>query len=175
MSLAASMQWDLLPPLVIKTEAVAVAGIVEPAYDVGGDCFDYAANGPTFDLAIMDAMGHGLGSATVSGLAMGAYRNDRREARSLEAMHTTLAETITTQYRQTTFVTGQLARIDCRTGELTWTNAGHPRPLLVRHGQVVGQLWCKPTPPWGLADGDARPWRPKRSNPATRCSCTRTV
>ena len=54
-----------------------VAGIVEPAYDVGGDCFDYAANGPTFDLAIMDAMGHGLGSATVSGLAMGAYRNDR--------------------------------------------------------------------------------------------------
>ena len=153
MSLAASMQWDLLPPLVIKTESVAVAGIVEPAYDVGGDCFDYAANGPTFDLAIMDAMGHGLGSATVSGLAMGAYRNDRREARSLEAMHTTLAETITTQYRQTTFVSGQLARIDCRTGELTWTNAGHPRPLLVRHGQVVGQLWCKPTPPWGLADG----------------------
>ena len=42
MSLAASMQWDLLPPLVLRTDTVSVAGIVEPAYDVGGDCFDYA-------------------------------------------------------------------------------------------------------------------------------------
>ena len=45
MSVAASMQWDLLPPLVLKAENVAVAGLVEPAYDVGGDCFDCAVNG----------------------------------------------------------------------------------------------------------------------------------
>lgn len=153
LSLAASMQWDLLPPLVLKTETVSVAGLVEPAYDVGGDCFDYAANGPTFDLAIMDAMGHGLGSATVSSLAMGAYRHDRREARSLEAMHNALASTITTQYEGSTFVTGLLARIDCRTGVFSWTNAGHPRPILVRRGKVVGELRSPVTPPWGLLEG----------------------
>ena len=149
LTLAASMQWDLLPPLVIKTESVAVAGLVEPAYDVGGDCFDYAANGVTFDLAIMDAMGHGLRSAAASALAMGSYRHDRRESRSLEAMHTALGEAIDSQHHGSMFVTGLLARLDCHTGAFSWTNAGHPRPLLVRHGRVVGELWCQPTPPWG--------------------------
>jgi len=150
LSLAASMQWDLLPPLVLRTEAVAVAGLLEPAYDVGGDCFDYAANGPVFDFAIFDAMGHGLSSAVVAGLAMGSYRHDRREARSLEAMHDALATTMHDQYHGTTFTTGVLGRIDTITGGLTWTCAGHPPPLLVRGGQVIKELDCMPTPPWGI-------------------------
>jgi serine phosphatase RsbU (regulator of sigma subunit) len=157
MSVAASMQWDLLPPLVLKTAAVSVAGLVEPAYDVGGDCFDYADNGPTFDVAIMDAMGHGLHSAVLANLAMGAYRHGRREARALVSMHETLADTLTAQYPDFSFVTGILARLDTTTGELTWTNAGHPPPLLIRGGQVIGELDDgRRTPPWGLASGT--PW-----------------
>ena len=154
LSLAASMQWDLLPPLVLKTEMVAVAGLVEPAYDVGGDCYDYAANGQQFDFAIFDAMGHGLRSAAVAALTVGSYRHGRREARSLEAMHDGLAATLREQYQGTTFTTGVLGRIDTQTGLLTWTCAGHPRPLLVRAGQVVKELSCTPTPPWGLVEAN---------------------
>jgi serine phosphatase RsbU (regulator of sigma subunit) len=151
MSLAASMQWDLLPPLVLKAGKVTVAGLVEPAYDVGGDCFDYAVNGPVLDVAIIDAMGHGLGSAVISSLAMGCYRHDRREGRSLEAMHTGLATTIASRYSDHSFATGLLGRIDLEGGSFTWTNAGHPRPLLIRNGQVVSELVSKPTPPWGIS------------------------
>jgi serine phosphatase RsbU (regulator of sigma subunit) len=153
LSLAASMQWDLLPPLVLKTDTITVAGLVEPAYDVGGDCFDYAANGRTFDFAIMDAMGHGLRSALLAALAMGAYRHDRREARSLPAIHAGLASALEAQPQDAAFVTGQLARIDTHTGELRWTNAGHPLPLLIRGGQVIRELTCRPAPPWGLGQG----------------------
>ena len=81
MSLAASMQWDLLPPLVLKAEGVAVAGLVEPAYDIGGDCFDYAVNGAFLDFAIIDAMGHGLGSARIASLA-GDHGSSPRPATS---------------------------------------------------------------------------------------------
>ena len=151
MSVAASMQWDLLPPLVLKTAAVTVAGLVEPAYDVGGDCFDYADNGPSFDLAIMDAMGHGLHSAVLAGLAMGSYRHARREGQPLVAMHEALGVAVRTQYEDASFVTGVLARLDTASGELTWTNAGHPAPLLIRGGQVIGELNAPSTaPPWGL-------------------------
>lgn len=154
MSLAASMQWDLLPPLVLKSGGITVAGLVEPAYDVGGDCFDYADNGPVLDVAIMDAMGHGLHSAVLANLAMGAYRHGRREARSLVAMHEALAATISGEYPDASFVTGVLARLDTTTGELRWTNAGHPSPLLIRRGRVVGELdEGRRTPPWGLAPG----------------------
>ena len=150
MSLAASMQWDLLPPLVLKAGVVTVAGLVEPAYDVGGDCFDYAVNGPALDVAIMDAMGHGLGSAMISSLAMGCYRHDRREGRSLAAMHSALGSTIRARYSDHSFATGLLGRLDLGTGIFTWTNAGHPRPLLIRNGRVITELASKPTPPWGI-------------------------
>ena len=153
LTLAASMQWDLLPPLVIKTGAVAVAGLIEPAYEVGGDCFDYAVNGPVLDVAIMDAMGHGLTSATVASLAMGSYRHDRREGRSLTTIHDNLSTILTAQYDGSAFASGLLMRIELATGVLTWTNAGHPCPLLIRGGQVIGELKVQPTPPWGLVEG----------------------
>jgi serine phosphatase RsbU (regulator of sigma subunit) len=154
LSLAASMQWDLLPPLVLNTGTVMVAGIVEPAYDVGGDCFDYAVNGPVFDFAVMDAMGHGVGSALIAALAMGCYRHGRREARSLIALHDDLATTMEAHYRDQSFATGVLGRIEIDTGALTWTNAGHPLPLLIRGGRVIGELSCEPTPPWGTVGGE---------------------
>ena len=149
MKLAASMQWDLLPPLVMQSGPIYVAGFLEPAYDVGGDCFDYAANGPVFDFASMDAMGHDLESAMIAALAVGRYRHDRREGQSLAAMHTNLGSTIAAHYDDKSFATGVLARIDTDSGTLTWTNAGHPLPLLVRGRQVIRELACPPTPPWG--------------------------
>ena len=154
MSLAASMQWDLLPPLVLRAGGVGVAGLLEPAYDVGGDCFDYSANGPVFDFAVMDAMGHGVGSAVTAALAMGCYRHDRREGRTLVTMHNNLMSTIRAHYRGQSFATGILGRVEVGTGMLTWTNAGHLLPLLIRGRRVVGALPCAPTPPWGLLGGE---------------------
>jgi serine phosphatase RsbU (regulator of sigma subunit) len=150
LSLAASMQWDLLPPLVLKTADVTVAGMLEPAYEVGGDCFDYALNDRLLSVGIMDAMGHGVGSAMISALAVGSYRHDRREGRALEQMHKALDEVIATHSPPYAFATGQLAQLDLDNGTITWTNAGHPPPMLVRGGRVIHELDCTPTPPWGL-------------------------
>lgn len=150
LSLAASMQWDLLPPLVLKTGRMSVAGLLEPAYDVGGDCFDYALNDTSFDLGIFDPVGHGTQSALLAALCVGSYRHDRRESAGLAQMHENLDLALATQFPDAAFVTGQLARIDLRDGEMQWTNAGHPPPMLIRRGQVIGDLDCPPTLPWGL-------------------------
>lgn len=149
LSLAASMQWDLLPPLALKTERLAVACVLEPAYQVGGDCFDYALNDSTFELAVIDAMGHGVASALIAALTVGTYRHDRRLGRSLEHTHTDL-EAAMAQHFPAAFATGQLARIDLGTGAMTWINAGHPLPMLIRAGVVIGELACPASLPWGL-------------------------
>lgn len=151
LSLAASMQWDLLPPLVFKTPTITVAGALEPAYDVGGDCFDYALNDRTLHIGVFDSMGHDVASALIAALAVGSYRHDRRESRTLAHTHTNLDSAIARHCPALSFASGQLAQIDLDTGTLTWTNAGHPQPLLVRAGRVVARLECPPTPPWGLA------------------------
>jgi len=150
LSLAASMQWDLLPPLVLTTPRLSVAGILEPAYEVGGDCFDYALNGNVFNVGIFDALGHGVESALIAALAVGSYRHDRREGRTIEHSHRNIDDAIDGNLSDHAFATGQLAQISLDTGLMTWTNAGHPLPLLVRGGQVIRELDCPPTPPWGL-------------------------
>jgi hypothetical protein len=151
LSLAASMQWDLLPPLVLKTRRMTVAGVLEPAYDVGGDCFDYALNHTVFDLALFDAMGHGLRAALAASVAVGSYRHDRRENKSLEMIHSALDSALAAQFQGSVFATGLLARVELDTGVITWTNAGHPAPILIRGGTALGELQCAPTVPWGLA------------------------
>jgi len=153
MSLAASMQWDLLPPLTLATPRVAVAGMLEPAYEVGGDCFDYALNGSQLDFAFMDSMGHGLRSAMLAALALGCYRHDRRESRTLEHIHESVDRVVASEHRGDGFVTGQIGRLDLDSGVLHWINAGHPAPMLIRHGQVVGELVGPPTGPWGTGHG----------------------
>ncbi len=160
LSLAASMQWDLLQPLVLKTPDLTLAGLLEPAYNVGGDCFDYALNDHTLNVGIFDAMGHGVGAALISALVVGSYRHDRREGRTLEHIHTRLDEAITEHCPSLAFATGQLARIDLESGTLELTNAGHPLPLLVRGGSVIGELQCEPTLPWGLGTALGRPASP---------------
>jgi serine phosphatase RsbU (regulator of sigma subunit) len=72
-------------------------------------------------------------------------------------MHGDLDATIDTRYRGDGFVTGQLAQLDVDTGSLDWTNAGHPLPLHIRRGKVIGQLACTPTLPWGIGAAAVHP------------------
>jgi hypothetical protein len=150
MTLPASLQWDLLPPLTMTSPRVVVAGMLEPAYEVGGDCFDYALNGNQLDFAFMDSMGHGLRSALVAALALGCYRHDRREGRPLDFAHRSLDAAIAGEHGGEAFVTGHIGRLDLTSGEMRWINAGHPSPLLVRSGRVIGPLNGPPTRPWGV-------------------------
>ena len=47
MSLAGEITWNLMPPLTFGTDRVVIACVLAPAYDVGGDSFDYAVDHST--------------------------------------------------------------------------------------------------------------------------------
>ena len=154
-SLAAEMQWDLLPPTSLDSGRVSVAGLIQPAYEVGGDSFDYAVNGDTLDFAVFDAMGHGLESSRLAHLAVSSYRHGRRSGFDLKdiygALDAAVADTDDGSGEQ--FVTCLLGRLDLVSGALTWINCGHPLPFLVRDGDVLGSLSCAPSLPAGLGGG----------------------
>jgi serine/threonine protein phosphatase PrpC len=150
MTLAAEMQWHLLPPLTLSAPRVAVSGILEPAYEVGGDAFDYAVNHDAAHVAIFDAMGHGLGASVMASVAVGAYRHARRSGVPVGDMYTLIDAAFKSQFPDDTFVTAQLADLHLPTGELHLVNAGHPAPLLVRGAHVVRGLGGPTTLPIGL-------------------------
>jgi len=155
MRLEAEMQWHLLPPLTMETPQVAVAGILEPAYEVGGDSFDYALNGQTLHVAIIDAMGHGLNAAVMATVSVGAYRHARRAGVGLADLYAAMDSAVGEQFGEDTFVTAQMAQLDCATGRLSWVNAGHHPPLLLRRRRVLGSLNSETTLPVGF--GGAAP------------------
>ncbi|HEV2918549.1 MAG TPA: PP2C family protein-serine/threonine phosphatase [Actinomycetota bacterium] len=150
MSLAAEMQWQLLPPLTFVTPRVAIAGLLEPAYAVAGDAFDYALNGDIAHLAVLDPVGHDLTASVLAAVTVGSYRHSRRGGLDLAETYAAVDRTIAAEFGGERFVTGQLAQLDCLTGRLQWVNAGHPLPLLVRRARVVDTLACHPVPPLGL-------------------------
>jgi serine phosphatase RsbU (regulator of sigma subunit) len=152
MSLAATMQWELMPPLSAGTGRASIAGVLEPAYDIAGDGFDYAINGDEVHFALIDGMGHGVASSMLAGLAVGAYRHARREHAPLEQTHLEIEDAVMEQYAGEAFATGILARLSTVTGLLEWTTAGHPPPLLLRDRKIVAELGCEPSLPFGLGD-----------------------
>jgi hypothetical protein len=153
MGLAAEMQWQLLPPLTFVTPRVVIAGLLEPAYEVAGDAFDYALNGDTAHLAVLDPVGHDLTASVLAAVTVGSYRHSRRAGLGLADTYAAMDQVIASQFGGERFVTGQLGQLDCVTGRLQWLNAGHPLPLLVRRAKVVDTLACQPAPPLGLGLG----------------------
>jgi serine phosphatase RsbU (regulator of sigma subunit) len=153
MSLSAEIQWALLPPMTMTTPQVALAGILEPAYDVAGDSFDYAINDNIVHLAVIDAMGHGLNAAMLATLAIGAYRHARRANVELPDLYGIMDSAVAAQFGPDQFVTAQVMRLDIATGHLRWVNAGHPAPLLIRDGRVIQALDSPTTLPVGFGGG----------------------
>ena len=153
LSLAAEMQWELLPPLTFGTDRVVITGGLEPAYDIGGDSFDYAFNGSTADLMVIDSVGHGLPAAVLAGVAISAYRHARRNRLDLPDTAVEVDAAIAGQLGGSRFATAVLASLDIDTGRLRWINAGHPPPLILRGSSLVQPPHCPPARPLGLQDG----------------------
>jgi hypothetical protein len=155
MTVAAELQWQLLPPLVFATRGLVVAGALEPCYAVGGDSFDYAVNDSTAHLAVFDAMGHGLAAAITAAVAVSAYRSARRQLLDLTGTYAEVDRAVRDEFDAQRFATGILAQLDLERGRLSWVNAGHPAPLLLRRGKLVKTLDLRPGTPFGVPYGDS--------------------
>lgn len=153
MDLAAEMQWSLLPPLSFDIKGTALSGLVEPAYEVGGDAFDYAYNRGVLDVALFDTIGHGVGSATLAALAVGAYRQSRRRGNDLPDIARDVDAAVRSYPGRRVFTTALLARLDTRSGTLVWITCGHPQPVFTRAGTCLPENRdVVPGVPAGLSD-----------------------
>ena len=150
MTLAAEVQWSLLPPLTFASRAVTIAGGLEPAYEVAGDSLDYAVDTGVTRFGVFDGMGHGIVSAQLISLVVAAYRNARRSGRSLAATAAHIEAAVGHVFGPETFTTGVVCELDNVTGQLRWISAGHHEPLLIREGRLVRSLTVEPLLPFGL-------------------------
>ncbi|HEX6257173.1 MAG TPA: PP2C family protein-serine/threonine phosphatase, partial [Euzebyales bacterium] len=150
LTLAAEVQHRLLPgSFTCEGGQFTLAAWLEPAGEVAGDTFDFAVERDVLHVSVTDAMGHGVEASVLATLLVGALRNARRAGAELAAQ-AALADEGLGRYVGSGggFVTGQLARIDLRTGTASIVNAGHPAPLRLRDGRVES-LVLPPDLPFG--------------------------
>lgn len=150
MSVAAEMQWTLMPPSTFTNRKVTLSATTEPAYENAGDAFDYALAGDTVHLALFDAMGHDNAAGLLANLTVGAFRNQRRHGAALKDMPAKVEEILTEDFVRNRFTTGIIAELDTVTGVFSWVNCGHLPPVLLRKGAPVLTLECAPTHPLGM-------------------------
>ena len=153
LSLAAEIQHRLLPgSYTCEAGQFTLAAWLEPAGNVGGDTFDFALERDELYLSISDAMGHTVSAALLATLMVGAIRNGRRRGADLAEQAVLADRALTEHAGQSQFVTGQIVRIDLRTGAATIVNAGHPPPLRLRAG-IVEEIPLHADPPFGAVAG----------------------
>ncbi|WP_432571208.1 PP2C family protein-serine/threonine phosphatase [Kineococcus sp. SYSU DK005] len=153
LTVGSEMVRAVLPPQTYATDDLVVSGALEPAYDNGGDAFDYADDEECLHLAVFDGMGHGLAASAVTTLAVAAYRRARRTGLDLPATYAEVDAAVAGQFGGDRHVTAVLARLDRATGALSWVSAGHPPPLLLRGTRVVKTLRARPSFPLGWSFG----------------------
>lgn len=123
LSMAAEMQWELLPGRGVSHDAFQLAGQLEPAYTVGGDHFDWSLDGDRLTLAVLNGSGIGLSASLLTAVTVNALRNARRSGGSLTEQAELASDTVFHQHRGRRYVATVLLELDTLTGRVRAVDA----------------------------------------------------
>jgi serine phosphatase RsbU (regulator of sigma subunit) len=132
LTIAAELQWDLLPGRTCESDEFSLAGQLEPAYAVSGDNFDWSVSDRYLNLSVSNGMGTGIAAALLTQLTVNALRNARRSGAGPAEAAELASEIVYSQYGGTQHCSTLLLRIALSTGEAEVVDAGSPRLLRVR-------------------------------------------
>lgn len=130
------IQLSLLPRRAPAFADYDIAGASVPAQEVGGDLYDFLEVSPRLlGVAIGDSSGHGLPAAlqardVITGLRV-AISEDYKIVRAVERLNRVISRG-SPSARFISLFYGELEP----NGNLIYTNAGHPPPLVYRDGKI---------------------------------------
>ncbi|MEV0661549.1 PP2C family protein-serine/threonine phosphatase [Actinomadura luteofluorescens] len=134
LTLAAEMQWDMLPAPAYQASELCFAGQLEPAYAVWGDAFDWATSAERFTLTVSNGMGSGTESAELTHLAISALRNARRSGGDIAEQAELADEAVFGRYRGERLVDALLLEFELGDGRVRVIDAGSPMISRMRGG-----------------------------------------
>lgn len=136
LTVAAEMQWELLPGRTCRSGEFSLAGQLEPAYAVSGDNFDWSVSREALTLSVTNGMGSGIPAALLTQLAVSALRNARRSGAGPAEAAELASGIVYGQYGGESHSATLLLRISLATGETEVVDAGSPRMLRIRDGEI---------------------------------------
>ncbi|MDT4897633.1 MAG: hypothetical protein QOH25_2710 [Acidobacteriota bacterium] len=152
LALAREVQQRLLPECAPRSESFELAAFCEPARAVGGDYYDFLTPADSqIGIAVADVAGKGISAALLMSNVQASLRSQTMNYRTSDD-NRSLAELVSTMNRlvhrstgTASYVTFFYAQFDERARTLTYVNAGHNPPLLVRAKHCCGSLADSPS------------------------------
>lgn len=137
LTLAAELQWQLLPGHACTGDRFSLAGHLEPAYSIGGDNFDWSAEHDHLALTVTNGSGTGIQAALLTSLTVGAMRNARRSGADIAEQASLANDMVHVRYGGREFTETLVMRIDLADGVVHVIDAGSPRILRMRGTDVT--------------------------------------
>ncbi|MFE7751128.1 PP2C family protein-serine/threonine phosphatase [Streptomyces sp. NPDC057428] len=136
LTLAAEMQWQLLPGRSVTRPEFSLGAHLEPAYAIFGDNFDWSVSAHHLTLTVSNGMGKGMEAALLTNLVVNALRNARRAGLDLAGQASLADQAVYAEYRGALHAAVLLLRFDLATGEVEAVDAGSPRMWRLRERTV---------------------------------------
>jgi serine phosphatase RsbU (regulator of sigma subunit) len=141
LEIAREIQQAMLPKGVYTTPCVEVIGVSRPANTVGGDFYDIIPLGEErVVIAVGDVAGKGSPAALLMALLLAMLRTLVDERLEPAALMTRLNTQVIRHAPGTRFITLLYAVYDAASGVLTYVNAGHMPPLVLRRDGSFARL-----------------------------------
>jgi len=144
---ARSVQHNFLPQHFPEHPKFAFTAHYTPAYDVGGDFYDFVVHEDEenheapprmVDVVIGDVTGKGVSAALMMARLMGDIRSLAMRSDTTAKLMGRINRVMHTSAVEGRFVTLLIMRLDTETGEITYTNAGHNPPAVRKKtGEVI--------------------------------------
>ena len=130
---AAEIQRNLLPRSAPPVNGLELAAFSYPCRSVGGDYFDYLRMpGGKLGIIVGDVAGKGMAAALLMSSLQARVQVLTEEPADVATLIARLNASVSRTCPGNRFVTFFLCVLDPSTGELSYTNAGHNPPYLVR-------------------------------------------
>jgi serine phosphatase RsbU (regulator of sigma subunit) len=155
LDVARRIQQSLMPRHLPSEGWFVVCGSSEPSHHVGGDYFDVVAIGPdTWSLVVADVSGKGVSSALLASFLQGVFLSASCTTNIPEVL-SRINTFLSDRAEHGKYATMFYSKLDS-SGLLTYANAGHCAPLLVRKTGQIEKLDAN-SMPVGLIAGTSFP------------------
>lgn len=149
LSLAESLQRRLLPEVPERARGVEWAAELVSAGRIGGDFYDFVQPAADIQLILIaDVSGKGIAAAMALTLLRSTFRRLAQDTNAPSQLASRMSAALHDEWGGSPYVTAIIARLDLSTRVLTYTNAGHPRGIVLRGREEIGMT--EGGPPLGL-------------------------
>ena len=136
LTMAAELQWDLLPGRSLNGERFRLAGALEPAYAVYGDHYDWSITGDRLTVTVLNGHGDGIEATLLTTVAVNAMRNARRSGAGIVEQAELASDAVYSRHGGNAHVATLLMEIGLTDGTVEAVDAGSPKAMIAHDGDI---------------------------------------